>query len=110
VLTSSPAASKCPSQTALARLMAFDSAHSLVGHTIEEVECELVICTLRYYSGNRTRSARVLGISVRTLRNRINEYAGKGIAVPEPSSAREDRNIFGYDRPSHPQHCPTEMA
>ena len=107
---SSLAGSECPSQTPLSRLMALDSAHSLVGHTIEEVECGLVVGTLRYYRGNRTRSARMLGISIRTLRNKINEYAAKGITVPEPSCARDDRYIFGYDTPSKHQRCPTETA
>ena len=91
MLRSSLANSECPSQTPLSPFMAANSAHSLVGLTLEEVECELVLGTLRYYGGNRTRSARVLGISVRTLRNKINEYATKGIAVPEPSCARHDR-------------------
>lgn len=104
MLRSSLAGSECPSQASLSPFTILDSAHSLVGHTIEEVECELVLGTLRYYGGNRTRSARVLGISVRTLRNKINEYAAKGIAVPEPSCARDNRDIFGNDKPSKPQH------
>ena len=32
--------------------------------------------------GNRTRAARVLGVSVRTLRNKIRQYSADGIDVP----------------------------
>jgi two-component system, response regulator FlrC len=56
----------------------------LVGHTVEEVERELVLCSLSHYHGNRTCAARVLGISVRTMRNKIGEYAAHGTAVPAP--------------------------
>lgn len=56
----------------------------LVGHTVEEVERELVIHTLAYHCGSRTHAASVLGISIRTLRNKINEYEALGIAVPLP--------------------------
>jgi DNA-binding NtrC family response regulator len=43
----------------------------LVGQTVEEVERELILCSLSHYHGNRTYAARVLGISVRTMRNKI---------------------------------------
>jgi two-component system, response regulator FlrC len=56
----------------------------LVGHTVEEVERELILCSLSHYCGNRTCAAKVLGISVRTMRNKISEYAAQGIAVPTP--------------------------
>jgi DNA-binding NtrC family response regulator len=38
--------------------------------------------TLANTCGNRTESARLLGVSLRTLRNRITEYAADGIEVP----------------------------
>jgi two-component system response regulator FlrC len=56
----------------------------LVGHTVEEVERELILCSLSHHCGNRTCAAKVLGISVRTMRNKISEYAAQGIAVPAP--------------------------
>ncbi len=55
----------------------------LVGSTVEEIERELVLQTLARYDGNRTRAARVLGVSVRTLRNKIHLYAAEGIDVPQ---------------------------
>jgi DNA-binding NtrC family response regulator len=54
----------------------------LIGATVDEVERELVLQTLARCDGNRTRAARVLGLSVRTLRNKIRIYAASGIAVP----------------------------
>jgi DNA-binding NtrC family response regulator len=56
----------------------------LVGHTVEEVERELILQTLAYHGGSRTHAASGLGISIRTLRNKINEYEALGIAVPVP--------------------------
>lgn len=56
----------------------------LVGHTIADVERHLILDTLAYCLGNRTHAARILGISIRTLRNKLNEYVQAGVQVPEP--------------------------
>ena len=56
----------------------------LIGSTVDEVERELVVQTLARCDGNRTRAARVLGMSVRTLRNKIRLYSASGIEVPAP--------------------------
>ena len=57
----------------------------LIGSTIEAIERELVLQTLARCDGNRTRAARVLGFSVRTLRNKIRQYATDGLDVPAHS-------------------------
>jgi DNA-binding NtrC family response regulator len=54
----------------------------LIGSTVGEIERELVLQTLARCHGNRTRAARVLGVSVRTLRNKIRQYSAEGIDVP----------------------------
>ena len=54
----------------------------LIGSTVGEIERELVLQTLGRCGGNRTRAARVLGVSVRTLRNKIRQYTACGIDVP----------------------------
>jgi DNA-binding NtrC family response regulator len=54
----------------------------LIGATVGEIERELVLQTLARCDGNRTRAARVLGLSVRTLRNKIRLYAADGVDVP----------------------------
>ena len=65
--------------------IAKEIVHWLVGSAIEEIERELILQTLAHCCGNRTRAAGVLGISIRTLRNKIREYEARGLAVPEPS-------------------------
>ncbi|MGE4574574.1 MULTISPECIES: helix-turn-helix domain-containing protein [Parachlamydia] len=42
--------------------------------TLQELEKRLIIETLQAQHNNRTKTAEVLGISVRTLRNKLNEY------------------------------------
>ncbi|HUG62250.1 MAG TPA: sigma-54 dependent transcriptional regulator [Methylomirabilota bacterium] len=61
---------------------------ALVGRTVAEVERELILDTLDHCLGNRTHAARILGISIRTLRNKLNEYTDAGVTVPEPGTAR----------------------
>jgi DNA-binding NtrC family response regulator len=56
-----------------------------VGVKVADVERELVLRTLASCNGNRTHAARALGISVRTLRNRIRLYTARGIDVPAHS-------------------------
>lgn len=56
----------------------------LIGQTVFEVERDLIIETLRACDGNRTRAAKILGISLRTLRNKINEYDAEGLDIPAP--------------------------
>lgn len=61
---------------------------SLVGQTVADVERELILDTLDHCLGNRTHAAKILGISIRTLRNKLNEYTASGIVVAEPGQAR----------------------
>ena len=61
---------------------------ALVGRTVAEVERDLILDTLDHCLGNRTHAAKILGISIRTLRNKLSEYTGAGIAVAEPGQAR----------------------
>jgi DNA-binding NtrC family response regulator len=54
---------------------------SLAGLTVHEVERRLIMETLRRTNNNRSRAAEMLGISVRTLRNKLAEYRSGGEAV-----------------------------
>ena len=58
-------------------------ADALVGLTAEQVERELILSTLHNSGGNRTHTARMLGISIRTLRNKLSQYTREGIAIDE---------------------------
>ncbi|WP_046867308.1 sigma-54 interaction domain-containing protein [Microvirga massiliensis] len=60
----------------------------LVGRTVADVERDLILDTLDHCLGNRTHAARILGISIRTLRNKLNEYNLSGIVVPGPGQGR----------------------
>jgi DNA-binding NtrC family response regulator len=62
-------------------------AASLVGRTVADVERDLIIDTLKHTFGNRTHAAKILGISIRTLRNKLNIYVQDGVPVPPPGIA-----------------------
>ncbi|WP_415491176.1 helix-turn-helix domain-containing protein, partial [Brevundimonas diminuta] len=59
---------------------------SFVGQTVAEMEKALILDTLSHCLGNRTHAATILGISIRTLRNKLNEYADAGTPIPAPQS------------------------
>jgi len=46
--------------------------------SIEDMERDLILQTLEYHDYNRTQSAESLGINVRTLRNKLNQYKEQG--------------------------------
>jgi DNA-binding NtrC family response regulator len=61
-----------------------------VGTTISEAERRLILATLERFGGNREQTAEALGISVRTLYNRLRSYEADGTGESPPSS-RDDR-------------------
>ena len=63
------------------------SGGTLVGRTVESVERDLIIDTLNYCLGNRTHAANILGISIRTLRNKLKIYGDDGGSPPEAKKA-----------------------
>ena len=63
------------------------STAGLVGRTVADVERELIIDTLHHCLGNRTHAATILGISIRTLRNKLKQYGESGFTVPTPGEA-----------------------
>lgn len=58
----------------------------LVGRTVADVERDLIIDTLSHTLGNRTHAANILGISIRTLRNKLKQYSDEGVDVPPPAA------------------------
>ncbi len=72
-------------RTAQAAAAAAETAtRSFVGQTVAEMEQTLIIETLEHCFGNRTHAANILGISIRTLRNKLKEYTEAGVTVPAP--------------------------
>jgi len=64
-----------------------NSGASMVGQTVADVERGLIIDTLQHCIGNRTHAANILGISIRTLRNKLKLYGEQGFGVPQPGDA-----------------------
>ena len=53
------------------------------GTTVEDMERALILETLRAKNNNRTEAAKLLGISIRTLRNKLNDYRQGGLVIAE---------------------------
>ena len=53
-----------------------------VGQTVAGMERKLIIDTLKHTMGNRTTAANILGISIRTLRNKLKQYQDEGFDIP----------------------------
>ena len=62
----------------------------MVGKTVAEVEQDLILDTLDHCLGNRTHAANILGISIRTLRNKLKLYSDQGLDIPAPNQSISD--------------------
>jgi DNA-binding NtrC family response regulator len=65
-----------------------EATRALVGRRLADVERDLILDTLRFCLGNRTRAAKMLGVSIRTMRNRLKEFASDGLSIP-PAEQRQ---------------------
>lgn len=74
-------------QLALPRPEARAGSASSSPVTLAEAERALILQTLQRFGGNRTRAARMLGVSLRTIRNKIREMKADGIEVPGPEDS-----------------------
>jgi DNA-binding NtrC family response regulator len=64
------------------------AARALVGRTVADVEQDLILETLTHCLGNRTHAAHILGISIRTLRNKLKQYSDEGLRIPPPPTGQ----------------------
>jgi DNA-binding NtrC family response regulator len=48
---------------------------------VEEAEKGLILRTLEHTRNNKTRAAEILGISLKTLHNKLKEYTGKEVGA-----------------------------
>lgn len=69
--TGAPQADDAEQQSDAARTM---KPNDLIGRSVASVEKDLILDTLDYCLGNRTQAATILGISIRTLRNKLKQY------------------------------------
>ena len=81
---------KTPAAVAHATLAAEQVTRALVGRTVADVERDLILETLKHCLGNRTHAANILGISIRTLRNKLNEYADGGLPITPAGAGTPD--------------------
>lgn len=89
-----PGFSSAPSPTAAPAAVTFPTkgevknvggVEGLIGRKLEDVERDMILNTLDHTLGNRTHAATILGISIRTLRNKLAQYRDEGIDVPTGS-------------------------
>ncbi|MGH9538284.1 MAG: sigma-54 interaction domain-containing protein, partial [Terriglobales bacterium] len=64
-----------------------DTVRLGVGTTVEEAEKRLILKTLESTNNNKTRAAEILGISLKTLHNKLKEY---GNATADAALARDE--------------------
>ncbi len=99
--TASPRPRAWTSAVARGAQMAADAvSRTFVGSTVAEVEQQLIIDTLEHCLGNRTHAANILGISIRTLRNKLKEYSDAGVSVPPPQGGVARRLIASVHGPA----------
>jgi DNA-binding NtrC family response regulator len=76
------AAANASTPTAAAPQVDVDSVRFSIGTTVEEAEKQLILRTLDHTHNNKTRAAEILGISLKTLHNKLKEYgSGKEFGV-----------------------------
>ena len=68
-----------------------DAIHVGVGTTVDEAERQLIVKTLESTHNNKTRAAEILGISLKTLHNKLKEYGTQGTGLFR--RARMEREI-----------------
>jgi DNA-binding NtrC family response regulator len=70
-----------PLQLQPAAAAAAPQSGNLVGRCMADVERDLILQTLQHCSGNRTAASSILGISVRTMRNKLKSFIEAGIPI-----------------------------
>ena len=58
-----------------------DMVHFAIGTTVEDAEKGLILRTLEHTRNNKTRAAEILGISLKTLHNKLKEYGSKEVGI-----------------------------
>jgi DNA-binding NtrC family response regulator len=75
------AAVPAPAAAPDAPLVETDLVQFPIGTTVEDAEKGLILRTLEHTKNNKTRAAEILGISLKTLHNKLKEYGSKEAAA-----------------------------
>jgi DNA-binding NtrC family response regulator len=67
------------------------------GMTVDEVERQLILATLDRTNGNKTRAARMLGVSLKTLHNKLRRYRQQGLLPARGEDAAETPAVRNRD-------------
>ena len=82
------------------RLRNEDTLSLPVGTPLEEVERQMIMRTLQKTKNNKTRAAELLGISLKTLHNKLNLYRERGLLHDDDDEPTSDKNnpreLFGW--------------
>jgi DNA-binding NtrC family response regulator len=57
---------------------------------LEDIQREVILRTLEHLGGNRTKTAEALGVSLRTIRNKLRKYREEGFFVPPKAGSRSE--------------------
>jgi DNA-binding NtrC family response regulator len=63
-----------------------EAVRTLMGQSLAELEREHILLTLECCRGNRILAAEVLGISIRTMRNKLKKFTQDGMPIARPAS------------------------
>lgn len=66
-----------------------------VGTNLADVERWMIYATLKKCGGNKTRAAALLGVSLKTLYNRLNAYRAQGVVMDEGLPVDRDIEVTG---------------
>ncbi|MDR7268655.1 DNA-binding NtrC family response regulator [Pelomonas saccharophila] len=61
-----------------------------IGSSVAQAERALMLATLRHFNHHKERTAAALGISLKTLYNRLKEYAAEGAQPPDCNTTQQD--------------------
>jgi DNA-binding NtrC family response regulator len=73
-----------------------------VGTNLADVERWMIFATLQKCGGNKTRAAALLGVSLKTLYNRLNAYRAQGLAMDYDSREPDNEGLERLER-LHPR-------
>lgn len=81
-----------------------------VGASLDEVERELIFRTLDYCGGNKSRTVEVLGISIKTLYNRLKHYQGTDVCANGRRPPVSENGAAGETGKEVAEELPAELA